>query len=180
LRSVPVTPPTWSVVALVRQARNAPQSYGAIMIKLGRLCVSVQIIAAATTMQACSSSSNSPGTAAGNHPWPAKAERVAQNGDASDIHVVRTINKPFDGCSRPNTFGWTSADGQQLAADELAWFIAHTPSDPNCSAFLYLFHDASQTNRSGFNAGAVIYDGGLLTVSVGTPVNGPTYEFKVP
>ena len=110
---------------------------------------------------------------------PARVRAVVQRGDESAIHIVRTITKPFEGCARPNAYGWTTATGRQLAADALAWFVDHMPSDPNCSAFLYLFHDASQTGRSGFNAGAVIYDGGLLDVDVGSPIDGPTYEFNV-
>lgn len=109
---------------------------------------------------------------------PAKAQRVAAHGDASAIHLVRMTYKPWEGCDRPNAFGWTSAGGRQLAADELAWFVQSMPSNPNCSAFLYLFHDAFQTRRTGFNTGAVIYDGGLLIVHVGKPNDAPVYEFK--
>jgi hypothetical protein len=150
-----------------------------------KLALGVAGIVAGLTVQSCSSSrsgSYSDYAPTTNRTWadtlPRRALDIARSGDPAAIHIVRTTTKPFEGCARPNAFGWTNAHGNQLAADELAWFLGHMPSDPNCSAFLYLFHDASQTTRSGFNAGAVIYDGGLMSVQVGSVTNGPTYTFQ--
>jgi hypothetical protein len=113
-------------------------------------------------------------------PWasvlPSRATALANRGDAANIHIVRSITKPFEGRDRPNWYGWTTSSGRQLASDELAWFIRHA-APGSCPSYLYLFQDETQTDRSGYNAGAVIFDGDLQ-VCVGSVIDGPMYDFQ--
>lgn len=138
------------------------------------------ILIVISAIAACSGGSN-PKSGGNGTNWssalPSRATALARSGEPANIHIVRSLTKPFEGCRRPNWYGWTTSSGRQLAADELAWFVNHT-SPGSCPAYLYLFRDATQTHRSGYNAGAVIYDDKTLELDVGTIIDGPMYRFR--
>lgn len=153
---------------------NAPGK--AAMWVFAVIVVLIVVVVAAVHAGSSKSGENSSADGGWASALPSRAIALAHQGNPDNIHIAWSTTKPFEGCPRPNWYGWTTSTGRQLAADELAWFIAHA-SAGSCPSFLYLFHDATQSHRPGYNAGAVIHEGGL-ELDVGSMIDGSMYDFR--
>lgn len=145
----------------------------------GRAAVGLVLLA--VTVTGCSSTGATPG---GNGTYPPStlsgAEQLAGTGDAATLHLIRTENRPWQSCKRPNYYATVDQGvaGRRLAADELAFFVARYGLTSKCPAYLYVFHNAAQADQPGYTAGAVILDEvGLEVHTEGLP-SAPAFTIK--